>query len=170
MSEVGSEWGSGDKRMTRCFKIIIIKSETCGKITFFRDVTMSPVQPQAIKCKSNLLFKLFHFIFVNFVTADTHRGMNGWTFWALIEATRQAGALNRKNGSFEARIPAEGQRWTKLWCISEWVFPTLTSIEAIFCEASWIAQPFLPLCMNWPNDDILLSSDHICKQRCTRMI
>lgn len=110
---------------------------------------MSPVQPQAIKCKSNLLFKLFHFIFVNFVTADTHRGTNGWTFCALIEGKRQTGALNRKYGSFEARMPVEGQRW----CISEWIFSTLTLIEPIFCEASWIAQPFLPLCMNWPNDD-----------------
>lgn len=93
---------------------------------------MSPVQPQAIKCKSNLLFKLFHFIFVNFVTADTHRGMSEWIFSALAEATRQTATLNRKHAPFGARTPVDGQKWRKLWCISDWVFSSLIQILETF--------------------------------------
>lgn len=39
-----------------------MNAKSAGKLNFWRDVT--PVQPQAVKCKSNLLFKLFQFMFL----------------------------------------------------------------------------------------------------------
>lgn len=58
-----SEVCTVDARHTPSFNREVLRTKSAGKLNFRRDVSVTPVQPQAVKCKSNLLFKLFHFHF-----------------------------------------------------------------------------------------------------------